>query len=162
MAELQDLFEHLFDSVSKLGELLYTRTSTNLDATFKNMTLKQWIRLVIIVGAYCLLRPYILKMAGKHQVKQLEKAEEEASKAEISPNQLRGQIDIPEDSDDDDEAAEGGAQAQASAARMKTLLQGASTPAVSAWRSGARVLRRSAERARGLAAQGVTRSGSCG
>lgn len=113
MAELQDLFEHLFDSVSKLGELLYTRTSTNLDATFKNMTPKQWIRLVIIVGAYCLLRPYVLKMAGKHQERQLEKAQEEASKAEISPNQLRGQIDIPEDSDD--EAAEGGEQAQAQA-----------------------------------------------
>lgn len=120
MAELQDLFEHLFDSVSKLGELVYTRTSTNLDATFKNMTPKQWIRLVIIVGAYCLLRPYILKMAGKHQEKQLEKAQQqdEAAKAEISPNQLRGQIDIPEDSDDDEDGAAegaGGEKAQASA-----------------------------------------------
>ena len=101
MAELVDLVEHLMESVYKLSELLYTRTTTNLGETFSNLTPKQWIRLVIVVGAYCLLRPYILKAVGKHQSKQLEDASE-ASKAEISPNQLRGQIDIPEDSDEED------------------------------------------------------------
>ena len=115
MAELVDLVEHLMESVYKLSELLYTRTTTNLGETFSNLTPKQWIRLVIVVGAYCLLRPYILKAVGKHQAKQLEDASE-ASKAEISPNQLRGQIDIPEDSDEEGDDGEGGkAQASASA-----------------------------------------------
>ncbi|RYO94449.1 hypothetical protein DL766_008922 [Monosporascus sp. MC13-8B] len=103
MDELQGMVEHLFDSVSKLGELLYTRTTTNLGGSIKQMTPKQWIRLVIIVGAYCLLRPYVLKMASKHQQREMER-EEQRAQAEITPNQLRGQVvDIPEDSDDDDE-----------------------------------------------------------
>ncbi|RYP64361.1 hypothetical protein DL771_008806 [Monosporascus sp. 5C6A] len=101
MDELQGLVEHLFDSVSKLAELLYTRSTTNLSGSIKQMTPKQWIRLVIIVGAYCLLRPYVLKMASKHQQREMER-EEQRAQAEITPNQLRGQtVDIPEDSDDD-------------------------------------------------------------
>lgn len=69
------------------------------------MTPKQWIRLVIIVGAYALLRPYIIKMGAKHQEKQLEKQfkEEEERQAQISPNQIRGEIGIPDESDDDDD-----------------------------------------------------------
>lgn len=115
MDELQGLVEHLFDSVAQLAELVYSRATTNLGGSFKEMTPKQWIRLVAIVGAYCLLRPYVLNMAAKHQVKQLEKEEQkaaaaEAAAAEISPNQLRGKIDIPEDSDDEAEA--GGTQSQ--------------------------------------------------
>ncbi|RYP45217.1 hypothetical protein DL768_008410 [Monosporascus sp. mg162] len=103
MDELQGMVEHLFDSVSKLGELLYTRTTTNLGGSIKQMTPKQWIRLVIIVGAYCLLRPYILKMASKHQQREMER-EEQRAQVEITPNQLRGQVvDIPEDSDDDED-----------------------------------------------------------
>ncbi|KAG4222284.1 hypothetical protein PC116_g29241, partial [Phytophthora cactorum] len=45
---------------------------------------------------------------AKHQEKQLEKqfAEEEARQAQISPNQLRGEIGIPEDSDEEEEQAE--------------------------------------------------------
>lgn len=72
------------------------------------MTPKQWIRLVIIVGAYALLRPYIIKMGAKHQEKQLEKQfkEEEERQAQISPNQIRGEIGIPDESDDDDEQGE--------------------------------------------------------
>ncbi len=110
MDELQGLVEHLFNSVSQLAELLYTRSVTNLGGTFKAMTPKQVIRLVIVVGAYCLLRPYIIKLAGKHQEKQMEENEKQA---EITPNQLRGQINIPEDSDDDEGG--GGEQTQATA-----------------------------------------------
>lgn len=117
MDEVQGLFEHLFDSVSQLADILYTRTTTNVGSSFKQMSPQQWIRLVAIVGAYCLLRPYVMKMASKHQERQLEKAEEAdkaaaAAAAEISPNQLRGQVGIPEDSEDEDEAE----QSQATAA----------------------------------------------
>lgn len=98
--ELTDLFVHLADSVRKLAALLSDRMTNNVSASFSNMTLQQWIRLVAIVGAYCLLRPYVIKMGAKHQEKEFEKAQQ----AEITPNELRGELGIPEDSDDDDDA----------------------------------------------------------
>ncbi|KAI1462333.1 DUF1531-domain-containing protein [Annulohypoxylon moriforme] len=106
MSELVDLVAHLFDSVNQLFTLVRERFSHNVTESFTQMTAKEWIRLVIIVGAYALLRPYIIKMGAKHQEKQLEKQfkEEEERQAQISPNQLRGEIGIPEDSDDDEQA----------------------------------------------------------
>lgn len=101
--ELTDLVVHLVDSVRKLGALLSDRMTNNVGASFSNMTLQQWIRLVAIVGAYCLLRPYIIKMGAKHQEKEFEKAQQ----AEITPNELRGELGIPEDSDSDDDDTEG-------------------------------------------------------
>ncbi|KAI0881024.1 DUF1531-domain-containing protein [Annulohypoxylon maeteangense] len=108
MSELVDLVAHLFDSVNQLFNLVRERFSHNVSESFTSMTPKQWIRLVIIVGAYALLRPYIIKMGAKFQEKQMEKQfkEEEERQAEISPNQLRGEIGLPEDSDDEDEQAE--------------------------------------------------------
>lgn len=51
-----------------------------------------------------LLRPYLIKLGARSQMQSHENAEMEAqAKAEISPNQLRGQINIPEDSDDEDD-----------------------------------------------------------
>ncbi|OTA92657.1 hypothetical protein M434DRAFT_74256 [Hypoxylon sp. CO27-5] len=106
MSELIDLFAHLFDSINQLFTLVKDRFSNNLSESFSSMTPKQWIRLVIIVGAYMLLRPYIIKLGAKHQEKQLEKQfkEEEERQAQISPNQLRGQLDIPEDSEEEEQA----------------------------------------------------------
>ncbi|KAI1449908.1 DUF1531-domain-containing protein [Annulohypoxylon stygium] len=108
MSELFDLVAHLFDSVNQLFTLVRERFSHNVTESFSSMTPKQWIRLVIIVGAYALLRPYIIKMGAKHQEKQLEKQfkEEEERQAQISPNQIRGEIGIPDESDDDDEQGE--------------------------------------------------------
>ncbi|KAI1375164.1 trafficking PGA2-domain-containing protein [Hypoxylon crocopeplum] len=104
MSELVDLVTHLFDSVSQLFNLVRSRFSNNISESFTSMTPKQWIRLVIIVGAYALLRPYIIKMGAKFQEKQFEKQFEEEKQAEISPNQLRGEIGLPEDSDEDEQA----------------------------------------------------------
>ncbi|KAI0840064.1 DUF1531-domain-containing protein [Hypoxylon sp. FL0890] len=106
MSELVDLFAHLFDSISQLFTLVKDRFSNNLSESFSSMTAKEWIRLIIIVGAYMLLRPYIIKLGAKHQEKQLEKhfKEEEERQAQISPNQLRGELGIPEDSDEEEQA----------------------------------------------------------
>ncbi|KAI2621715.1 DUF1531-domain-containing protein [Hypoxylon sp. NC1633] len=105
MSELIDLVAHLFDSVSQLFDLVKDRFTNNISQSFTSMTPKQWIRLVMIVGAYMLMRPYLLKMGAKFQQKQMEKQfSEEEKQAEISPNQLRGQVDLPEDSDEDDQA----------------------------------------------------------
>ncbi|KAJ2989758.1 hypothetical protein NUW58_g2473 [Xylaria curta] len=102
--ELAGLFVHLGESIWKLVTLIADRMNTNVSGSFSNMTLQQWIRLVAIVGAYALLRPYIIKMGAKHQEKQFEKAQQDV--AEISPNQLRGELGIPEESDDDDAQGE--------------------------------------------------------
>lgn len=99
--------------VVRLAGIGYDRFTTNMRATLQEMSPEKWIRLVIIVGTYCLLRPYLLKLGGKSQAKQLEKeaaeAEEEAKEqAKMSPNELRGhKISLPGESDDDDEEPEG-------------------------------------------------------
>ncbi|KAI1169163.1 DUF1531-domain-containing protein [Nemania serpens] len=103
--ELTGLFVHLGESVWKLVSLVTERTSSNVSASFDSMTAQQWIRLVAIVGAYALLRPYVIKMGAKYQVKQFEKDQQEDA-AQISPNQLRGELGIPEESDDDDDQGE--------------------------------------------------------
>lgn len=101
--------------VVKLAGIGYDRFTTNMRATLDGMSPEKWIRLVMIVGAYMLLRPYLIKLGGKSQMKQHEKeaaeAEAEAKeKAKMSPNELRGhKVEIPEDSDD--EEAEGEATA---------------------------------------------------
>ena len=103
--ELTGLFEHLFESVGKLGSLVYGRTTANLNESFSALDAKQWLRLVIIVCGYMLLRQYLVKFGMKQQEKALEKQSAEDEKAAMSPNYLRGQAGIPDDSDDEDEAA---------------------------------------------------------
>lgn len=71
------------------------RFASNIRDSFAALSPYKAIRLVVIVCAYLLLRPYLMKWAGAQQMKQHE-AEEEASKAEreriaaMSPNELRG------------------------------------------------------------------------
>lgn len=94
--------------VSAAGE----RVTSNLKATLANMSPEKFIRLVIIVGAYMLLRPFIIKLGEKSQMKSHEKAEEQPL-GEISPNQLRGQVNVPEDSEDEEEGDVAGASTAA-------------------------------------------------
>lgn len=69
--------------------------SNNLAATFSDMSTQNWIRMIVIVGGYMLLRPYVLKLAGKVAVRKMEDQdakEKAAAKAKISPNELRGEL----------------------------------------------------------------------
>lgn len=95
--------------------------SRNLSDTFGNMTLQGWIRLVVIVGGYLLLRPYIMKFAVKGAVKNLEE-EDKKAKAQISPNELRGLVeDEPEiDEEGDGTGADWGQKARV---RQRTMLK---------------------------------------
>ena len=71
---------------------------------------RDYIRLIAIVGGYILLRPYLVKLGGMHQAKDHERAldaDEISSPTAISPNTLRGQPDIPEDSDSEEDVAVG-------------------------------------------------------
>jgi hypothetical protein len=105
------------DGILNLLYIAYERFTRNLRGTLEGMSPEKWIRIVIIVGTYMLLRPYLLKLGGKAQMNQHEKeaaeAEAEAeAQAKMSPNELRGhKIQIPEDSDDSDAEGEGQASA---------------------------------------------------
>lgn len=53
-----------------------------------------------------LLRPYLLKLGARSQMKTHEQESfeaEQTAKAPISPNDLRGQVNLPEDSDEEEE-----------------------------------------------------------
>ncbi|OIW29986.1 DUF1531-domain-containing protein [Coniochaeta ligniaria NRRL 30616] len=94
------------DSFREIIAIGADRVKNNVRSGLTSMTPEKWIRLIIVVGAYALLRPYIIKLGAKQQMKALEHEHDQdaaaAAAAEISPNQLRGQIDIPENSDDED------------------------------------------------------------
>ncbi|CCU77434.1 unnamed protein product [Blumeria hordei] len=65
----------------------------NVWGMWDGMRLRDYIRIVVIVGVYLLLRPYLLKFAAKIQAKQNAKStvtDKSAANVKISPNQLRG------------------------------------------------------------------------
>lgn len=78
----------------------------NTSEAFARLTLKDYIRLIIIMGGYALLRPYIMKIGEKLQMRQHEK-DAASGTGEIHPNELRGKkMAIPgldEDTDDEDD-----------------------------------------------------------
>ncbi|KAK3945187.1 protein trafficking Pga2 [Diplogelasinospora grovesii] len=101
--------------MDQLTSLLTTagdRFTTNIKSTFTAMSPEKWIRLVIIAGTYMLLRPYIIKLGAKAQMRAHEKDEATAAaEAKISPNDLRGGKisikEIPDDTSDEEEDDDG-------------------------------------------------------
>ena len=84
---MSDLYEQVFEHGGRIAG--------NLKQTFANLSLEKWIRLVVIVGAYMLLRPYLMKLGSRVQMARHEKesAEAEAEAArlgKVSPNAVRG------------------------------------------------------------------------
>lgn len=102
------------DELNDFGKIAYQfvkygqNATNNLSQVFSEMTPQQWIRLVVIVGAYMLIRPYVLKHATKKSVERMEKESKERAEqsAAISPNELReGKKALEEDSDDEGESS---------------------------------------------------------
>lgn len=94
-------------SISELLSTWRNNFTTNVSAGFSEMTLRNWIRIVMIVGTYCLIRPYLIKLGARQQRKAHERDAADIG-AEIHPNELRGgkgKIEIPGvgDSDEEDE-----------------------------------------------------------
>ncbi|KAK7967761.1 uncharacterized protein PG986_002038 [Apiospora aurea] len=107
MAELQDLIAHLGDSVQKLFGVFGIagqRLVNNTKASFDGMDTIMWLRVVVIVCGYLLIRPYLMQLGAKAQEKQFGKGIEESdTQGKISPNELRGvREEIPDASDDED------------------------------------------------------------
>lgn len=78
-----------------------------------DMDLKTFIRIVVVVGAYLLIRPYLVKGGAKMQERQHDKVIAADKKREkdaiISANSLRGQVEVPEDTDSEEERQASGA-----------------------------------------------------
>lgn len=122
-----------------VASLMRDRVVNNLSGSFGSLNIHQWLRLVVIAGAYMLLRPYIIKLGGKIQMKQHEADEKESlidaiaiakgEKPALSANDLREGGDSKkskvveavlgsdaEDDSDDDYSVPGGAAAAATKA----------------------------------------------
>jgi len=77
--------------------------SNNRQETVTAMTIHGWLRLLVIVGGYMLLRPLALKFIAKGAVRKMEEADEkEKAMAKITPNELRGAKAQLEEQDDED------------------------------------------------------------
>ena len=98
-AELNDFGRIIFKFVEYGGN-----ASRNLQEAFTSMTMQHYLRLVVIIGGYILLRPQLLRFVGRGAQKQMEKRdamEKAAAQAEISANQLRtGKAVVDEDEDE--------------------------------------------------------------
>ena len=124
-AELNDFGKLAFHFL-KFGQ----NATDNMSKAFGDMTLEQWIRIVIIVGAYLLLRPHIMKLMNRAHVNKMVRDDNKA-KAEISPNELRGGKSHPmfgdaegDDDEDEDEAQASGADWGAKArTRQRAMLK---------------------------------------
>jgi hypothetical protein len=84
----------------------------NTNDAFVRLTLKDAIRLVMVIGAYMLLiRPFLVQLGVRIQAKQHEEASKEADeKARLNGDHLREKIAIPgvdSDSEDDDDGRKG-------------------------------------------------------
>lgn len=98
----------LISRAAELPSLLYSRVS-NISTSVSRLSVQDYIRLVAIVGAYCLLRPYLLRLAGRFQARDHER--------ELDPDEFNSaaavrakpafDVEIPDDSDDDDEQGAG-------------------------------------------------------
>ena len=77
----------------------------NTSSAFAELRPKDYIRLVVIIGGYCLLRPWLMKLGAKMQTKSHEA--DSADTGLMDPNQLRGKVEIPGVDEDSDEEEEG-------------------------------------------------------
>ena len=84
--------------------------ANNLNASVSKLSSKDWVRLVMVVGAYLLMRPYLLRLAARQQEKSLErdldpveaKAVEKAQREGVTAQDIRQNLD---DSGSDGNAA---------------------------------------------------------
>jgi hypothetical protein len=101
------------EAMEQIPDLLVTWKDNfvrNSKGAFTTMDARAWIRLVMIVGTYCLIRPYLVKLGAHLQKKQHEKDALDAgvTDADVHPNELRTgkKFAIPgveEDSDEEEE-----------------------------------------------------------
>jgi hypothetical protein len=78
-----DDYHHTMETIRTYASNLVN----NLHGSFARLKPEGWIRLVWIVGAYLLLRPYLVKLGARQQQKQHQ--DEGTAAAHVHPNELR-------------------------------------------------------------------------
>ncbi|KAI9792934.1 MAG: hypothetical protein M1816_001256 [Peltula sp. TS41687] len=100
---------------------------TNVIASITQFSVYQFLRMVIIVGGYMLLRPYLLQLGGRFQAKDHERGIDQhdmkTSDAAVNPKSLRGHIVVPEDTDDEDGDEDGPAWGRAARRRQRRMVR---------------------------------------
>ncbi|MCJ1322474.1 hypothetical protein MMC15_007823 [Xylographa vitiligo] len=86
---------------------MYTKhVGDQLQSTFKRLATPDYIRLIVIVGAYALLRPYLVQLGGRFQAKDHEREldpNEISSIAATDSKSLKGKVHVPENTDSESE-----------------------------------------------------------
>lgn len=105
-----------FSEIDYVGEIkqLWENTKNapenfrnNINASVMNVSMNGYIRLVAIVGAYVLLRPWIVKLGAKMQGLDLDAADK-ALTGKVTANALRGGV-VKEESESEEEVETSGA-----------------------------------------------------
>jgi hypothetical protein len=115
--------QSFFAQLSEYG----SNASNNVQKSFIDMSTTGWLRLIMVVCTYLLIRPHIIKYSTKYAVGKLEAqdvkdkkyAEDEVAKAKMSPNDLRGLNSPVEPDVDADEGADGSKADWGSKARVR-------------------------------------------
>lgn len=103
-----DQIPSLDQTVAQL-KIYYGNFTRQTTAAFTRLTVKDAIKIIIVVGAYALLiRPFLVKLGMRIQAKQHADANKEADgKARLNGNHLRGKIAIPGVDSDTESDSEG-------------------------------------------------------
>ncbi|KAF3484445.1 uncharacterized protein GIQ15_03769 [Arthroderma uncinatum] len=104
----------------------YSNLTTNVSTSVTNLTLRDYIRLVWIIGGYYFLRPYLdkgfkkLLDSGNKKAEAEEAAAEDAAvRAKLSANALRDGGNLEESEEEDDEGESTGVSNWGKSARRK-------------------------------------------
>lgn len=127
-----DTDKPVLSPLSNIGARLFEyghNASNNIQNSFANMTLQSWVRLIAIVGGYMLLRPYIMRWAGKSTVARMEqddvnsRSKDEAISAATTPNEFRGIKEKLYEADDDEGDGTGADWGQRARLRQREMLK---------------------------------------
>ncbi|ESZ90011.1 hypothetical protein SBOR_9604 [Sclerotinia borealis F-4128] len=93
----------------EMGATNFYRNVTGAFEQMKTMELQKWIRIIAVVGAYLLIRPYFIKLGAKKQEKEYSKAlgehaEKKEKEKHVGANSFRDSVKIPEDTDSEEDA----------------------------------------------------------
>ena len=79
-----------------------TNAQTNVSHAFSSLGPQDLIRLIVIIGGYALLRPYLIQIGSRFQADDHEREVDlDTLKTPASTKSLQSQVQVPEDSDDD-------------------------------------------------------------
>lgn len=100
--------DQMIDNILYQITIYKNNLTHQVNETFTRLTPKDLIRLVIIVGAYSFLRPYLLKLGARFQAKDHEREIDHEEIQEMRKSEgynkgsLKGTVNIPDDTDSEE------------------------------------------------------------